>query len=374
MKIVVYAGSGGSGGLKGYIKGFLSSCDVDSSVEIVVICTQQLYDYVHNKSSNNVRYVISDKCNMKLKSYLMGNKLNIEIIQIIASEKPDIVYFMNSIIHRGTENYINVVGMHNQLYIDNAQLRRQKCGKELLSLYIQRYYARRSMRMANAVVFDSKHSMNQCIEEHVSFKKGIVAYFGVEEDERNDKLLRKDINSPVDLLYVATIFPYKNQLALLDGIALLKDRGYLLKLHLVGSGPEKYTNELKKKIQALDLNNEVVLYSWLDHSKVKNMIDDTDIFIYASSIETSGFGLMEGMVRGAVIMCNNESCMPEILGDGGMLFDVHNAQNTADILEKLIINQDLRTSLSAKALEYSKRYTWKNHVMDIFSNLKDLLD
>lgn len=374
MKILVYAGNGGSGGLKGYIKGFLSACNVVPENEVVVLCNQEYSEYIEDSIANNVRIRICNGCTMHLSSYLKGNKLSSDAKVIIDQENPDIVYFMNSIIHKGAEKYVNVVGMHNQLYIDKKQLCRQKVGKTLISLYIQRHFALKSLKKADAVVLDSSQSLQQCIENKIKLAKPIVAYFGVEDNERCDSVRTIDVSNPVELLYVSTIFPYKNQIDLIWGVAELKKRGYKIKLHLVGSGPKEYTEQLKEKIIELGLDNEIVMYSWVDHSKVKQMIDETDIFVYASSIETSGFGLMEGMVRGAVIACNNESCMPEILGGGGLLFDVHNPTNTADIIERLINGTSLRAELSKKALKVSSKYTWENHARIIFDNFSQLLN
>ena len=374
MKILVYAGNGGSGGLKGYIKGFLSACNIAPENEVVVLCNQGYSEYLQNSIASNVRIIICNSCTMNLSSYIKGNKMSAEAKAIIDKEKPDVVYFMNSIIHKGTENYVNVVGMHNQLYIDKKQLHRQKVGKTLLSLYIQRHFALKSLRKADAVILDSYQSLQQCRDNKIKLAKPIVAYFGVEDNERCNDVRTQKVSNPVELLYVSTIFPYKNQMDLILGIAEIKKRGYKVKLHLVGSGPKEYTEQLKERITGLGLDNEIVMYSWVDHSKVKQMIDETDIFVYASSIETSGFGLMEGMVRGAVIACNNESCMPEILGDGGLVFDVHDSQNTADIIEKLINDTLLRTELSKKALEVSSKYTWENHARTIFDSFSQLLD
>lgn len=374
MKIAVFAGDGASGGLKGYIKGFLSACSVDTSVNVSVICTSNYAEYIKESIAENVKIIVAESSALRLKDYIKGNSLSSEVIKIINEDKPDIVYFMNSVIPRGTENYVNIVGMHNQLYIDKEQLRRQKFGKTLISLYIQRHFALKSIKKADAVVFDSNHSLKQCCDNRISARKPIVALFGVEESERNSAGHKKEIGNPIELLYISTIFPYKNQIDLVKGISILKGRGYNIKLHLVGSGPQEYVDELKIEIQNLGLIDNVTMHSWVEHTKIKTMIDETDIFIYASAIETSGFGLMEGMVRGAVIACNKESCMPEILGDGGLLFDVHDSQNTADVLERLIKDSELRELLSSKALATSEKYTWKNHARVIFDSFNQVLD
>ena len=46
-----------------------------------------------------------------------------------------------------------------------------------------------------------------------------------------------------------------------------------------------------------------------------------DIFVYASCLETTGYGLIEGMARGSVIMVADKSGFKDILGDGGVYFD-----------------------------------------------------
>ena len=374
MKILVYAGNGGSGGLRGYIKGFISSCYVDKTVNVVVLCTNKYYEYIEKPLPENVKVIKSDKCSVNLKTYISGNRLDDEIIKIIDNENPDIVYYMNSIIHEGTEKYVNIVGMHNQLYIDKKQLYRQKMGKTLLTLLIQGHFVIKSLKKADAVVFDSIESMNQCKDSGHNFTKGIVAYFGVEDNERTTETVFRELKKPTELLYVSTIFPYKNQVELVRGVKEIKRRGYDIKLHLVGSGPKEYVNRLKEEINQLDLKEDIILYSWVNHNEIKQMIDDKDIFVYASSIETSGFGLMEGMVRGAIIMCNNESCMPEILKEGGVLFDVHNPKSIADTFEYIIDNSEIRKQLSNRALQDSSAYTWDNHAQTIFKEFKTVLE
>lgn len=373
MKIVILAGDGGSGGLKGYLKGFLSACAVDISVQVTVVCTPQLEETLRGCAASNVKLIASTAANSKLSDYLLNKPLPDSVLQIIEQEKPDIVYFPNSIIRKGAENYKTVLELHNQLYIDTKQLWRQGLSKTTLSQLLQRYCARRSMRQADAVIFDSKQSMQQAKDNGVAFQKGICVYFGIEPSERAFGFRNAPLHDPVSMIYISTIFPYKNQIPLVRGVAELKNRGIRTQLHLVGSGPAKYEERLKQEIEKLGVSDSIVLHNWVEHDEIKRMIDESDIFVYGSSIETSGFGLMEGMARGAVIACNKESCMPEILGDGGELFDVHSPQSTADALQKLIENPKLRAEYAKKAFDISAQYTWENHAQKIFATLKEML-
>lgn len=373
MKIVVYAGDGGSGGLKGYIKGFLSAAHVIPDSSLFVICTEEYSKYIEHVKASNVTIIVDNSSKTRLKNLILGNKLSASVIKTIEDIQPDIVYFMNSVIHKGCEQYKRVVGMHNQLYVDDAQLRRQKLSKTSISLYVQRYFARKSMRIADAVVFDSNRSMQQVKNIGINYKHGIVAYFGVETVERLNRREKFQLSSPVNLLYISTIFPYKNQLDLVHAMEILVKRNYKVKLDLLGSGPKEYTDLLIEEIRKCSLENNIVLHSWVEHSRVREFIDESDIFVYASSIETSGFGLMEGMVRGAVIACNKESCMPEILGNGGLLMDIHSATETADTIQRLIDDKNLRMSLSKNAISVSQKYTWENHAGVINKEFEKIL-
>lgn len=373
MKIVMLAGGGGSGGLKGYIKGFLSACYVLEDVTISVICTQRFSEYIKDTLASNVKLIINEASGNRLIDYIKKKPLDESIIQQIDDEHPDIVYFMSNILSAGAEKYINIIGMHNQLYIDKIQLHRQKYWKLQLSLQLHRHFALKSMKKADAVIFESQYSMQQCIDHKIKFKKGIAIHYGVVESERLDFPKSISLHAPIRLLYISTIFPYKNQIRLIHGIAELKSRGYKFTLDLVGSGPDRYVRQVKKVIAKLDLTNQVVLHNWVEHDKVKDMIDQSDIFVYASSIETSGFGLMEGMARGAVIACNQESCLPEILGDGGLLFDVNSPSSIANTLQRLIDDPILRAELSQKAYHNSLQYTWENHNRKLFDELQQWL-
>ena len=81
---------------------------------------------------------------------------------------------------------------------------------------------------------------------------------------------------------------------------------------------------------------------------------------------------MEGMARGAAIASNNSSCLPEILGDGGLLFNVKDPYKTADALYRLCTNEELCKTLSVKAVMKSKEYTWENHNRIIFDKMKSI--
>lgn len=371
MQIVMFAGGGGSGGLKNYIKGYLQNAEVDSSIKIFFICTPELASTL-DSVSENVSIIPDKSASRSIWDVVFNRPLNKRIIRLIEKINPDLVYFLTGIIPRSFKWKRIAIEMHNQLYINDRTLRKQGFSKTSIMLYANRRLVRKSIKKADITIFDSQQSLQQAISNDIMPRKSLFSYFGVVDEERVENLSKTySLHTPIKFIYVSTLFPYKNQIPLLSGLKLLKDRGYDFHLDLVGSGPVKDTQKIKKHISNLGLDENVIIHGWVNHDEIKKMIDESDIFLYASSIETSGFGLMEGMVRGATIACHSESCMPEILNEGGCLFNVYSPESTADCIENLIKDEDLRRKVSSRAFEISRLYTWENHNMKIFNALKE---
>ena len=372
MKILIFAGNSGSGGLKGYIKGFISGC-IGREDQIYVICAPSLAeDLSLYTSTENINIIPMREATIGFWEILFGNKLPKSVCKRIDEISPDIVFYTNSIIHRGTERYVNALSFHNQLYVDNNQLSRMKYTKAWVTLLLHKCRVLSSLRNADICIFDSQQSYSQTNEYGIHTQKPIIAYFGVDASERvKDCRVSYSLHEPIKLLYISSFFAYKNQIELIKSISILRKSGYRIQLDLVGSGDQRYIEEVKKVINILSLNNIVILHSWVDHKKIKDMIDECDIYLYASSIETSGFGLMEGMVRGVPIACNNESCLPEVLQDSGLIFDIHSPQDTAKKIQNLIDNVSLREEYAKKALQLSSKYTWGNNVNTVFDAFQE---
>ena len=374
MKIVMIAGAGGSGGLKEYLKGFLSHFEktAPKSFKLSVICTPELASELCDTEMPGVKIIVSEKSATKIKDCLFNRPHAPEVISLVEKEKPDVVYFPNSFLRPGLEGYKSVLEVHNQLYFQPRQLLRQGFGKATFSLLVQRRTALKSIKKADLVVFDSETSRRECISSGIKPKVSTVAYFGVRHLPFSDKKPGTKLQEKKEYIYISAFYPYKNHAKLLRGLALLKANGRDFTLRLVGSGPKHFVDAVRKEADLLGISANVVFENQVPHEKIPELIDKADVFIYASEIETSGLGLMEGMERGAVIACNRSSCLPEILGDGGLLFSADDPKDIADVVKRLSDDITLREKLSRKAREISLKYTWERHNEIIFGKLNEL--
>lgn len=358
MKIAIIANQGGSGGLIAYINGILS---VKTEHTVKLYCTEKLQI---NECAGNVNIIRTEYAKESGKEILLDKPLNAELVKMVDDFCPDIVMFACGWIRKGLEKYPNVMVLHNQLYIDNAAFIKTVTLRNVAELIGFRISVRRSMKKSDGVIFLSERSKSDTKKSRVKYKKGKVVYFGLDSDVYNDKQENKKANDKIELLYVSSFHKYKNHESLFGAVSILKNKGYDVSLNLIGGSPQERDEELYRLAENLGLENDIKFSGWKTHKEIFEAMDNSDIFVYPSTVESTGLGVMEAMARGMCVASSNMSCMPEVLKDAGVYFNPNNAEDMAKTLEKLINDPMRREELRKKAFEYSKQYTWENAVKE----------
>lgn len=82
---------------------------------------------------------------------------------------------------------------------------------------------------------------------------------------------------------------------------------------------------------------------------------------------------MEAMACGVPVIASNNSSIPEVVGDTGILLNSNDTQGFASAIQNLIEDPALRTTLSQKALERSKNFTWEQCALSTLEVYKKVL-
>ncbi|MGK4198491.1 glycosyltransferase [Fusobacterium sp. HC1336] len=156
----------------------------------------------------------------------------------------------------------------------------------------------------------------------------------------------------------------KDYPTLLKAMEILKNRKINEKLFIVGDGPSK--NEIEQEIKKLGLEDNVKLlgkrknpYIWLKES---------DFFVHSSKYEGLPTVLIEALICNKFVISSNCPTGPkEILANEscGKLFEVGNYEELANLLEKYILNEELRkeysTSIENRREEFNKNIVLKEY-------------
>jgi glycosyltransferase involved in cell wall biosynthesis len=85
----------------------------------------------------------------------------------------------------------------------------------------------------------------------------------------------------------------------------------------------------------------------------------TSLFVFPSLYEGFGLPPLEAMACGSPVIAAKNSSIPEILGDGALFFDGHDAEGLAALMIRVLADEELRRSLVQKGLERARGFSWE---------------
>ncbi|MFA6160210.1 MAG: glycosyltransferase family 1 protein [Parcubacteria group bacterium] len=180
-------------------------------------------------------------------------------------------------------------------------------------------------------------------------------------NRNNGKLIKvkEKYNLPYKfILFFGTIEPRKNIVGLIRAFNLLQKQSSEYKL--VIAGEKGWMNE--------EINDEIANSPFREKIQIINCVPDEDkvylynlasLFVYPSFFEGFGFPPLEAMKCGVPVIVSNNSSLPEIVGDAGILIDPDKPDEIFLAMKEVLENSKLRNILIAKGLEKSREFDWK---------------
>lgn len=233
-----------------------------------------------------------------------------------------------------------------------------------------------SFKNAEGIIYISNYAKNFIERKYpeLKAKNSIVIYHGISEDFRQlpkEQLLIEEYSDtkPIKLLYVSIVNYYKHQWNLVQAVKRLRDKGYPVELHIVGSLNKSLKKDWEKVLEG---TQHFIKYSGkVAYGQIANIYKEADLFIFASTCENMPNILVEAMAAGLPILCSNYGPMPEILSDGGMYMDPLQVDDITLKLENLLLDPQKRKCISQKAYKYSLEFTWEKAAAETFNFIKE---
>ena len=249
--------------------------------------------------------------------------------------------------------------------------------------YPKRIYAEamiaHACRISEAVIVDSEFTKKELLSEfNISGDRVHVIYLGVADDfsrasgEGERKAFRNKyaLNKPF-ILYTGSLKPHKNVPTLIKAYSQLAHRK---NYQLVFSG--ETLSEHKSLVEIIKANNVsegVVDIGRISRKELAIAYKEASVVVLPSHYEGFGFSILEAMASGTPTIGARAASIPEVIGNAGILFDPFSAEELAQELEKVLTNDNLRTSLIQRGYEQVKRFTWEACASKTFQIYRDLL-
>ena len=254
----------------------------------------------------------------------------------------------------------------NLIPFDLAQRRRYPLGYQRVRNWLLQRVMLASMKQADLIIFLSDFA-RRVIERAAGgpLERWVLIPHGV--GPRFKTAGRADIPRPQwlpaegYLLYVSSLDYYKAQIEIVQGYALLKERGDLReKLLLVGPENPDYGRRVRTEVARLGLQSEVLIPGARPYEELPALYHHAFMNIFASEAENCPNILLEALGSGRPILCSNRPPMPDFGGDAVAYFDPASPQEFADSVLALRGDAPRMAALAALAAQRVALYGWEN--------------
>lgn len=172
------------------------------------------------------------------------------------------------------------------------------------------------------------------------------------------------------ILTVGTVEPRKNYERLVDAFVFANRKAMTnrpgtesaqtppVQLVIVGKKGWEY-EAVFQKIKKYHLDNAIVWLDYVNQEQLVSLYNACLFFVMPSIFEGFGMPPLEAMSCGAPVAVAQNTSMPEVVGDAGILFDPFDVDNIRDRINLLLSNADLRRSLSQKSINRAQQFTWE---------------
>ena len=215
-------------------------------------------------------------------------------------------------------------------------------------------------------------------------KKVYITPFGVDVDvfsEKNDK----NNKDKFVLCTIKTLTPKYNIVGIIKAVDLsLKkleasgnDIYKKIEYHIYGSGYQQ--EEIEKLITELGLQDKVFLKGYINNNIVPTILNDCDIFLLNSSLDSESFGVsaVEAMACKKPVIASDVDGFKEVIVDGesGIIVNRTDIATYSDKIVELVLNKELRDKLGINARKrVEELYNWDRNVDEMINIYKMMLN
>lgn len=191
-------------------------------------------------------------------------------------------------------------------------------------------------------------------------RSSLIAREELTEEQARAELGRVGVTGEF-IFYPAMCFEHKNHLRLLRALAMLRDReGMEIPLVLSGRPHKPFLPVVLKAISDLKLERQVKLLGVVSHATLAALYRETRFMVFPSLFEGLGLPVLEAFHHGTPVLAARETCLPEVIGDAGVLFDARSEDAIACAVAQAWRSRDMMLGLAIKGRARLDVFSWQN--------------
>ena len=196
-----------------------------------------------------------------------------------------------------------------------------------------------------------------------------------EKDDKKIKKVCKKYNIPTDKKYVfslCTLEPRKNLIrSVKTFIEFIKKNNIDDMVYVLGGAHwDKFIGKLEKEIQDFgNYKDKIIRAGYVADEDLAVLYSGAKWFVYTSQYEGFGLPPLEAMKCGCPVITSNNSSLPEVVGDAGIMIDYDSDEQHIAAYEKYYFDENYRKEMAKKGYERSKQFSWDKTVNIIINEI-----
>ncbi len=162
---------------------------------------------------------------------------------------------------------------------------------------------------------------------------------------------------------LCTIEPRKNLIRAVESFLKFIEKNNINDIvWIMGGGHwDSFVKQLNRK--GICWNDQVVKkIGYVDDDDLPILYSNAEWFVYTSQYEGFGLPPLEAMQCGCPVIVSNNSSLPEVVGDAGILIDWDSDERHVAAYEKYYFDKKFRDMKATEGLERAKQFSWKKSV------------
>ena len=131
--------------------------------------------------------------------------------------------------------------------------------------------------------------------------------------------------------------------------------------------------DVEKLIKELNLTKQVRILDFVPQENLPALYANASMFVYPSKYEGFGIPVLEAMNQSTPVITSKTSSLPEVGGDSVLYCDPDDYKDIAMVIKNVLMNKNLRNTLSRRGKERAKNFSWNKFVkkfLNVVGNIK----
>jgi glycosyltransferase involved in cell wall biosynthesis len=226
-----------------------------------------------------------------------------------------------------------------------------------------RRYGEKILKACDGLIAISAHTRRDTIEIlgipedriRVIYPGVAEPFFEVTREQAAQTQIKYGLFAPY-LLFVGCIEPRKNVPALIQAYRRLPE---LLRrdVQLVIAGPFGWASESVRKMLT-EASKSVRYLGYVPEQDLPGLFRGASALVYPSQYEGFGFPAAQAMAAGVPVIASDCSCLPEVVGGGGLFVPPRSVDALSDAMERVLTQTELAQALSASGKLRAAEFHW----------------